>query len=70
MIGLICLLVGWLGIAWGVSKTNFIQGPQGQHLEGYERVIAALSWPYVLVVILAVFAVAAIIMGYAWMKGR
>jgi hypothetical protein len=70
MIGPICLWGGWLGIAWGLSKTNFIQAPQGQNLTGYERFVMSLCWPVFLVVIFGVIAVALAIMVIGRMKGR
>jgi hypothetical protein len=68
MIGPICLLVGWLGIAWALDEAAFFQGPQGQTLEGFERFIAALCWPYVLVVMLLVFAIVGLVLGIHYFK--
>jgi hypothetical protein len=70
MIGPICLLAGWLGIAWGLDWAGFFHGPQGRTLEGYERILACLCWPYVLIVMFLVLAIVGSFMGVAWIKGR
>jgi hypothetical protein len=69
MIGPICLLAGWAGIAWALDWSGFFRGPQGQTLEGYERILASLCWPYVLVVMLIVLAVVGATVGIRWLKG-
>lgn len=70
MIGPICLLVGWVGIAWALDWAGFFHGPRGQTLEGYERVLASLCWPYVLVVLFLVLIIVGSFMGVKWIKGR
>ncbi len=57
-----CLLVGWLGIALALNWAGLFQGPQGQTLEGYERLLAALCWPYVLCVLIGALS----LLGAAW----
>lgn len=61
-----CMLLGWFGIALVISWTGLFRGPQGQRLRGYESALAALSWPYVLVVMLALFTLVGAAMGIHW----
>lgn len=68
MIGSICILLGWVGIAWALDWVGFFRGRPP--LVGYERILASLCWPYVLVVLLVVFAVVGLPMVIAWIKGR
>lgn len=70
MIGPICLAVAWLGVAWALDWSGFFHGPQGQTLEGYERVLASLCWPYVMAVMLIVTAVIGLYIGISWLRGR
>jgi hypothetical protein len=64
------MLLGWLGIAWGLDWARFFHGPQGQTLEGHERILSCLCWPYVLVVMFLVLAIVGSFMGVMWIKGR
>ena len=67
----VCVLLGWFGIALVIDRTGLFRGPQGQRLRGYESALAALCWPYVLVLVLAVLTLVGAAMGIHWFsKGK
>jgi len=69
MIGPICLIAGWLGIAWALDWSGFFHGARGQELQGWDRALAAVCWPYVIVIVLLVLAAVGSYKGISWIKG-
>ena len=69
MIGPICLLAGWFGIAWALDWSGFFRGPEGQELQGWDRALSCVCWPYVLVIVLIVLTMVGSYKGISWIKG-
>lgn len=69
MIGPICLVGGWLGIAWALDRSGFFHAPQGSELQGWDRALSAVCWPYIIAIMLLVIAAVGLYAGISWIKG-